>query len=80
MSILYIVQATTSIDSKPLSSIDVKLEKTGDFLHILQSNPKLLESLRVFTQCTNIVDWIRGDTKGYTIIHVQLRLRDRWNK
>lgn len=62
-----IVQVANSIDKQPLSFIDEKLIEAGEFLQLLQNNSKRLYSLTVFTQCKNIINWIRSDTKGKQI-------------
>lgn len=67
-----IMQVTSSIDKQPLSSINEKLIQAGEFLKLLQNDKRRLHSLRVFTQCTNIIDWIRKYTKGIASGSVKL--------
>ena len=49
---------------QPLSAIDKTLVDTGSFLDEYVSDRRKLRCLDIFYQCTNIVEWLRKETKG----------------
>ena len=57
------MQVNASMHSRPLNSIDDKLTGAGEFLEKFD-DVKKVECLKTFSNCINIVKWIRKDTKG----------------
>ena len=60
--VLY-MQVTSSMHSRPLSSIGDDLIKAGEFLEQF-ADPQKVECLQIFSRCINIVKWIQKATKG----------------
>ena len=59
---------TSSIGSRPLSSIDKSLVAAGDFLEKLMSNDQYLKCLKAFVDSFKIVEWIRKETPQGEIV------------
>ena len=65
------VQVSKSMQDEPLSAIDEKLLNTGRFLDEFVNNWRKLRCLKIFCECTDIVEWLVKETKGkITIITV----------
>ena len=47
-----------------LEAVDENLLKTGKFLERITSNSKELQCLHHFTQCQDVIKWLREVTKG----------------
>lgn len=49
---------------QPLKSIDVSLINAGKFLDEFITNTRKLRCLETFSECTDIIEWLRKETKG----------------
>ena len=49
---------------QPLQSIDVSLINAGKFLDEFTTNTRKLRCLEIYCECTDIVEWLRKETKG----------------
>lgn len=58
------LQVTSSISNKTLSSIDDKLISAGEFLTSFMDRRSNIECLKTFAECFDIIEWIRKDTEG----------------
>lgn len=47
-----------------LESVDEKLVTTGKFLKNISSDPMKLDCLVCFSQCQDVVTWLRNVTNG----------------
>ena len=47
-----------------LAAVDEKLVKTGKFLESVSSDPKKLQCLNYFTQCQEVIRWLRDVTNS----------------
>ena len=47
-----------------LASVDDKLVRAGRFLEDISSNPEKLECLVCFSECQNVIKWLRDETNG----------------
>lgn len=50
-----------------LASVDDKLVKTRKFLEDISSNPGKLECLVCFSECQEVIKWLRDVTSGKCI-------------
>ena len=55
---------TVSMGQQTLDSIDQKLVETSSFLKNFSKDRKKLESLKSFSACLDIVEWIRKESQG----------------
>lgn len=49
---------------QPLKSVDQSLVHTGEFLAEFAADTRAVECLETFCKCTDIVEWLRKETKG----------------
>lgn len=61
------LQVTSSISNKTLSSIDEKLISAGEFLTSFMDHRSNFECLKTFAECFDIIEWIRKDTEGMLV-------------
>jgi hypothetical protein len=57
-------QVTESMKDSSLGSIDHQMIDAKSFLEEMTADAWKLECLQVFAKCSNIVEWIRKETKG----------------
>ncbi len=60
---------TSSMDKQTLNDIDEKLIEMSSFLEDFTKDRKKLECLKSFAACLDIVEWIRKESQGITIIN-----------